>query len=99
MRTRNEFRNELEALLNKYSMENGSDTPDFILAEYLVRCLEAFNDTVGHREMWYGRKNPTFHHSSQVPIERPLEIGKEAGWADDPPTCCGGECGCDKDMD
>lgn len=36
-------------------MENGSDTPDFILAEYLKHCLIAFNLMVQAREKWYGR--------------------------------------------
>lgn len=44
------FRDALEALINRESMENGSDTPDFVLAEYLVRCLEAFDAAVRHRE-------------------------------------------------
>jgi hypothetical protein len=33
------FRDELEELINRHSMENGSNTPDFVLAEYLVKCL------------------------------------------------------------
>lgn len=50
------FKKELEDLINSYSKENGSDTPDFILAEYLNKCLEAFDATVSRREAWYGRK-------------------------------------------
>ena len=50
----NEFENELTSLINKYSMENGSDTPDFILAKYLVACLRAFSTTVRNRDNWYG---------------------------------------------
>lgn len=34
---------ELAVVLNKHSAENGSNTPDFILAEYLMGCLKAFN--------------------------------------------------------
>lgn len=34
---------ELSSVLNKYSAENESNTPDFILAEYLLACLNAFN--------------------------------------------------------
>ena len=47
------FRTELCALLNKYSMENGSDTPDFILRDYLYRCLEAFDKAANARREWY----------------------------------------------
>lgn len=49
------LRSELETLLNSESMENGSNTPDFILAEYLIGCLENFDKTVNARETWYGR--------------------------------------------
>jgi len=38
------FIRELTTLINKHSLESGSDTPDFILAEYLVNCLENFNN-------------------------------------------------------
>lgn len=47
------FRKELESLLNRYSKENGSDTPDFILAEYLEGCLDAFDVAVCRRTEWY----------------------------------------------
>jgi hypothetical protein len=43
------FRAEVEKLINKWSMENGSDTPDFILAEYLSDCVAAFDKAVTHR--------------------------------------------------
>ena len=58
-----EFRRELEKLLNKHSRENGCNTPDFILAGYLVGCLESFDTAVKAREDWYGRsKKGTLHH-------------------------------------
>jgi hypothetical protein len=49
------FREALECLLNQHSKENGSDTPDFILAEYLAGCLNTFDIAVRNREKWYGR--------------------------------------------
>lgn len=49
-----EFRKELEALINRNSMENGSSTPDFILADYLVASLAAFDAAVTRRAQWYG---------------------------------------------
>lgn len=49
------FKRDLQALLNRYSMENESDTPDYMLAHYLVQCLEAFELAVRARETWYGR--------------------------------------------
>lgn len=51
-----EFRKELEGLINRHSMENGSNTPDFILAEYLGGCLETFDRILRKRDEWYGRK-------------------------------------------
>lgn len=50
------FRKELEELINRYSKENGSNTPDFILAEYLVNTLAVFDTAVRARENWYGRR-------------------------------------------
>lgn len=50
-----EFEKELENLINRYSKENGSNTPDFILAEYLTNCLKAFDIAVKHRSVWYGQ--------------------------------------------
>jgi hypothetical protein len=52
-----DFKKELENLINKYSQENGSDTPDFLLAEYLIGCLTVFNSVVTAREVWFGRKS------------------------------------------
>lgn len=47
------FREELAALLNSLSLENGSDTPDFILAEYLCDCLHSWDKAVAQRKRWY----------------------------------------------
>ena len=49
------FEEELRNVINRYSMENGSNTPDFILAQYLDNCLSVFNSAVQRREKWYGR--------------------------------------------
>ena len=54
-----EFRIELEKLINKYSMENGSNTPDFILAEYLTSCLKAYNQALHTRDHWYDKTPPS----------------------------------------
>ena len=51
-----QFRHELEGLINRYSKENGSDTPDFILAGYMADSLDAFDTAMTAREMWYGRE-------------------------------------------
>ena len=49
-----DFKRELTTLLNRYSIENNSDTPDFILAEYILKSLEAFETATKIRDEWYG---------------------------------------------
>ena len=48
------FRDKLETLINTHSMENGSDTPDFILAEFLADSLRAYDKATKERSRWYG---------------------------------------------
>ena len=52
----NSFSKELTELLNRHCRENHSDTPDFILAQYLWGCLFAFDMAVNSREQWYGHE-------------------------------------------
>ncbi len=49
------FEKKLEMLINMNSKEKDSNTPDFILAQYIVNCLNALNRTIIQREKWYGR--------------------------------------------
>lgn len=53
--TTESLRKEIEEAINRNSAENGSNTPDFILADYLRDCLAAFDRAVKAREEWYGR--------------------------------------------
>jgi len=46
---------EIQHAINRASAENGSNTPDFILAEYLTDCLAAYERTLAAREKWHGR--------------------------------------------
>lgn len=50
-----EFRKELGQLINKHCMENESNTPDFILADYLCDCLVVWNTNVKSKYNWQGR--------------------------------------------
>ena len=50
------YRKELETLINKQSLENVSNTPDFILAEYLETCLKAFDYAVLQRTSWHRKE-------------------------------------------
>lgn len=50
-----DLRSKIRHALNSASAENGSNTPDFILAEFLAECLTAFDKAVQARATWYGR--------------------------------------------
>jgi len=45
---------EIMSAINCASRENVSNTPDFILANYLLDCLTAFEKASNAREQWYG---------------------------------------------
>lgn len=49
------LRSDLAAVLNRHSRENGSNTPDWILAQFLANCLDAYDVAVCARAQWYGR--------------------------------------------
>jgi len=50
------FKEELTSLINKHSLEGVSNTPDSILATYLLTCLYAFDEATRKRTAWYGQK-------------------------------------------
>lgn len=50
------LREALADALNRFCAENGSNSPDFILAEYVASSLIAFDNAVNARERWHGRK-------------------------------------------
>lgn len=67
------FKKELEELINKHSMENASNTPDFILASYMLDSLIAFDCAMQRREQWYEKDkvdgyNVVFTHEMGVKI-------------------------------
>lgn len=61
------LRNDLASLLNRYSAENGSNTPDHLLADYLLGCLQVYNATLQERARWYGRMDVPGHGSVPYP--------------------------------
>jgi hypothetical protein len=52
-----DFEEQLATLLNATCSENESNTPDYILANYLLDCLNAFNNAVNARDAWYDPDN------------------------------------------
>jgi hypothetical protein len=63
------FSQELQHLLNKHSMENLSGTPDWILMEYLRKCLETWDACIMMRADWRGE-------SVELPALQKLHEGK-----------------------
>lgn len=45
-----DFRTELTTLLNRFSIENKSNTADYILSEYIIDCLQAYDKAVLQRD-------------------------------------------------
>lgn len=68
-----EFRRELESVINRHSQENHSNTPDFMLASFLCRVLEAFGEAVKDRDSWYGR-GPNAAAVDAVRINEPSPV-------------------------
>lgn len=52
---RDNLTDDLRAVLNKHSAENLSGTPDFVLAGYLLACLDAYNAALHLRDRWLGK--------------------------------------------
>ena len=75
------FRSELAYLMNRYNKEGHSNTPDFLLAQYIEGCVTALNTVINARDVWYGanlapgaQKDPAPQVRSEVdPIDRHAE--------------------------
>lgn len=48
-----DFKKELTSLLNKYSWDKACETPDYILADYVERCLNNYCSTIGINMAWH----------------------------------------------
>ena len=60
---------DLVSALNCNSMENGSNTPDFILGKFMDDCRAAFDAAVREREKWH--RDPFLEH--QPKLNRPTD--------------------------
>ena len=78
MDTEKQFTDQMASAINCFSRENGSNTPDFILAEFLCECLDAFDKASRAREKWYGK---ALSISRAIPSQRALEIAARV-WCD-----------------
>lgn len=48
------FEDELCELINRHSIENKSNTPDFLLASFAATCLDVASKIIRERDEWYG---------------------------------------------
>lgn len=49
-----ELEKKLAGLINAECRENDSNTPDFLLSEFMMSCLDAFELANNKREVWFG---------------------------------------------
>ena len=47
------FEQELRELINMYSLENESSTPDFVLASFVLASIDAFDSATKERDQHY----------------------------------------------
>lgn len=59
------FEQDLVHIINKHSKESGSNTPDYILAEYMGNCLKAFHHATRLRDNWYGGKRSVINDQAE----------------------------------
>jgi len=64
------FKKDLERLINRYSMEGRSDTPDYILANFMHSCLIAFETASTDRDQWRSIDVPQETNKSDIDTRR-----------------------------
>ena len=47
---------DLAKVVNKYSLEQESQTPDYILAEYMLKSLSDLNRLMRDRDYWFSEE-------------------------------------------
>ena len=62
------FEKELTTLINRYSIENVADVPDFILAGMICRMIEAMGPSIKKTLDWHGCSS-VCHPSPNAPRE------------------------------
>jgi len=76
MPKKRDLKRELTGVLNSFSCENASNTPDFVLAQFMLDTLSAFNTASQAREKWYG-KRLTISGVEEIPDNEGIEQGAE----------------------
>jgi len=52
---KDDFKRDLRALINRHSVDNELQTPDFLLAEYVADCLIAYQKATLNRDKFLQR--------------------------------------------
>ena len=68
---------QLARLINCNSLENASNTPDYILAQFLESCLLAYNTAIQQRETWYGRDARPTEPVNEAAVQANEPVGDE----------------------
>ena len=64
------IKRELAQVINRHSLENVCDTPDFVLAEVMLDALMGFGVATRKRDRWYGMAPKPGGHLSIVQPEK-----------------------------
>lgn len=72
-----EFEKELEQLINKHSIENVVDMPDFVLAQMICRMIEAMGPSLKRNLDWHGC-NSTCHPTPNTEVTTPSTVAEVA---------------------
>ena len=67
----------IEQAINRYSAENGSNTPDYILAQFLLQCLAAFDAATVERDRWHGVNSGIVAEGPGSVVRQPKSIEGE----------------------
>jgi len=75
--TMSDFKKAMTDIINMHCMENGSDTPDYILAQYLLGCLVNFDTATMARDKWHGHSGLTEKLGLDEPLGDPKGVGDD----------------------
>jgi hypothetical protein len=64
----NTFQEELRQALNKYGWDNSTNTPDYLLAGFLLGVLNSLNSLVRQRDKWWDFK-PEIKYKEGKPLD------------------------------
>ena len=73
-----DFQKELTELLNKHGFDNEFNTPDFLLSEYLISCLMAYEKIKKYNDDWHKSDE---YREKRKQVEKALDK-QMPGWRD-----------------